>query len=69
MPLAYLALSQIRAFLFRKLVLDKMALVRASRSSYASESLLRFQCQHDIRFKKKWRHNTSGIRERQDFFG
>jgi hypothetical protein len=68
MPLAYLALSQIRAFLFRKLVADKMALGRREAAN-AYESLLRFQCQHDIRFEKKWRHNTGGIRERQNFFG
>ena len=68
MPLAYLALSQIRAFLFRKLVLDKMALGHREAAGH-TRVLLRFQCQHDIRFKKKWRHNTSGVRERQDFFG
>ena len=68
MPLAYLALSQIQALLFRKLVLDKMALGRREAAGH-TRALLRFQCQHDIRFKKKWRHNTSGIRERQDFFG
>jgi len=43
MPLAYLALSQIRAFLFRKLVLDKMALGRReaathSRACYGSSA-------------------------------
>ena len=68
MPLDYLALSQIQALLPRKLVLDKMALGRREAATY-TRVLLRFQCQHDIRFKKKWRHNTSGIRERQDFFG